>query len=140
MTVRRSLATLATAMCLMGAAADPGSISPRDPYPGEPPSGPTCYGSNYDYHVWNLLNPQDVFGIDSCRTAQMIAVRQVAGNYSQFIVLLGVKYPKVVWPVSAALAIWNANTGMIQTCAAPGRGIEILKDSKTGWVQGCIAQ
>jgi hypothetical protein len=70
----------------------------------------------------------------------MLAARTVAGNYSQFVTLLAVKYPKTIWPVSVMIAIWNANTGMIQTCAAPGRGIELLKDSRNGWAQGCHAQ
>lgn len=135
----KPIATMVMAACLLGAAADPGSISPRDPYPIDP-SGPTCYGQNYDYHVWNLLNPQDVYGIDSCKITQLIAARTVAGNYSQFVTLLAIRYPKTIWPASVMILIWNANTGMIQTCAAHGTGVELLKDSRTGWTQGCRAQ
>lgn len=139
MNALRSLIALTLAACLLGAAADPESISPRDPYPVTPP-GPTCYGQNYDYHVWNLLYPQDVFGIDSCKTAQLLAARTVAGNYTQFITLLSLWYPQVVWPVQVTVLTWNAGTGMIQTCAAPGRGIEILQDGRTGTILLCHAQ
>ena len=138
MNALRALTAVSLAACLLGAAADPDSIDPRDPYPT--PGGPTCYGQNYDYHVWNLLAPQDVFGIDSCKTAQLLAARAVAGNYTQFVTLLGLWYPKVVWPVTVMVLVWNAGTAMIQTCAAPGRGIEILQDGRTGTVLMCTAQ
>lgn len=138
MNALRSLGALTLAVGLLGAAADPGSISPRDPYPADP--GPACYGGNYNYHVWNLLYPQDVFGVDSCRTAQLLAARAVAGNYSQFVTLLNMWYPKQVWPVSLLILTWNAGTAMIQTCAAPGRGVEILQDGRTGTVLLCGSQ
>jgi hypothetical protein len=84
--------------------------------------------------------PQDVFGIDSCKTAQLLAARAVAGSYAQFVTLVGLWYPKVVWPVGLMVLVWNAGTAMIQTCAAPGRGIEILQDGRTGTVLMCSSQ
>lgn len=139
MNALRSLTALTLAASLLGAAADPGSVSPRDPYPSDPP-GPTCYGQNYNYHVWNLLYPQDVYGVDSCKAAQLLAARAVAGNYSQFVALLNMWYPKQVWPVTLMVLVWNAGTAMIQTCAAPGRGIELLIDGRTGTVLLCASQ
>lgn len=133
----RALTAVSLAACLLGAA-DPDGIDPRDPYPT--PGGPTCYGQNYDYHVWNLVAPQDVFGIDSCKTAQLIAARTVAGSYAQFVSLLNMWYPKQVWPVTLTVLMWNAQTAMIQSCAAPGRGIEILLDGRTGQVLTCASQ
>jgi hypothetical protein len=134
----RAVTAVSLAACLLGAAADPEGIDPRDPYPN--PGGPTCYGKNYDYHVWNLVAPQDVFGIDSCKTAQLLAARTVASNYAQFVSLLNLWYPKVVWPVTVMVLVWNAGTGMIQSCAAPGRGIERVQDGRTGQVLMCSAQ
>lgn len=134
----RAFTAVTLAASLLGAAADPEGLDPRDPYPN--PGGPTCYGKNYDYHVWNLVAPQDVFGLDSCRTAQLLAARAVAGSYTQFVTLLGLWYPKVVWPVTLTVLIWNAGTAMIQACAAPGRGIEILQDGRTGQVLMCDSQ
>ena len=136
MRVLKSLTALTLAAGLLGAAA-----SPDEPYPGHGPQpGPTCYGANYSYHVWNLVMPQEVVGIDSCKTAQMIAARAAASNYVNFVGLLARWYPNTAFTATAMGLIYAAQTGMLQTCAAPGRGVEFIMDTRNGVIQGCQPQ
>lgn len=133
----RALAAAALAAGLLGAA-DPDSISPRDPYPVDPP-GPTCYGENYSHHVWNLIAPQDVFGVDSCVAAQLVAQRNVAGNLAMYVSLVSARVPVLVPNVIFTMA-WNTSTTVLAACAAPGRGVEFVQDGRTGMVLGCNPQ
>ena len=134
----RLLAAVAISASLLGAAADPESVSPRDPYPSNPP-GPTCYGGNYSYHVWNLLYPQDVYGVDSCRMAVLLAQRRVAGNLAMYISLVTARVPNLM-PVTVMVMAWNTSTEFLSSCTAPGRGVEFLQSSSNGWMQGCQPQ
>lgn len=138
MRVLRTLTAVSLAACLLGAAADPESISPRDPYPVNPP-GPTCYGQNYDYHVWNLFAPQDVFGVDSCVAAQLVAQRNMAGNLANYIALVSARVPVFVPDALFAMA-WNTSTTFLANCASNGTGVEFVQDGRTGMVLGCHAQ
>lgn len=137
MRVLRSLTAVSLAACLLGAAADPESISPRDPYPN--PGGPTCYGQNYSQHVWNLFAPQDIYGVDSCVAAQLVAQRNVAGNYANYVALVSAHVRLFVPDAVFALA-WNSSTQFLAQCASHGTGVEFVQDSRTGMVLGCHAQ
>jgi putative hemolysin len=124
------------ALALMGAAV-PDTPSPRDPYPGEP--GPTCYGTNGWYHVWNLFTPQEVYMVDSCVAQTLIATRDLAGNYALYVSLASAKVP-LAFPVALYAMAWQTGNGALRTCASKGTGVEFVQDSKTGQVIMCRAQ
>lgn len=127
----RTLAAAALAASLLGAAAPP--AVPR------PASGPTCYGFNGWWHVWNLFAPQDVIAVDSCVAATLIATRNLAGNYVLYVSLATAKVP-YLFPVALYAMAWQTGNGALATCAAKGTGVEFVQDSKTGMVLGCHAQ
>lgn len=135
MNALRSLAAVALAASLMGAAA-----TPDEPYPGHGPApGPACYGQNYSYHVWNLFTPQDVFLVDSCVAAQLVAQRNAAGNLANYIALVSAQVRLFV-PDAVFSMAWNSSTQFLATCASQGTGVEFVQDSRTGMVLGCHAQ
>lgn len=119
-------------------AANIDSPSPRDPYPNPGPK-PTCYGGNYSYHVWNLFTPEDVYGVDSCNAATLIAVRNTAGNYALYVSLASAKIPVLLPEVVYAMA-WQTGNQQLTVCASKGTGIEFVQDSSTGQVIQCRAQ
>jgi hypothetical protein len=111
-----------------------------EPYPGHGKQpGPTCYGGNYKYHVWNLVAPQDVYGVDSCVAAQLVAQRNAAGNLAMYISLVSARVPVLVSTTVYVMA-WNTTTQALAVCASPGTGVEFVQDAKTGAVLGCRAQ
>lgn len=136
-------------MCLMmalrmvAAAVLAGSLTAGaavEPYPGHGESpGPTCYGENYSYHVWNLVAPQDVYGVDSCVAAQLVAQRNVAGNLAMYITLVSARVQIFVPDAIFAMA-WNTSTTFLANCASKGTGVEFVQDARTGVVLGCKAQ
>jgi hypothetical protein len=129
----RSLTAAILAGSLLGAAGP----DPRDPYPGSP--GPACYGQNYSDHVWNLFTPQDIYGVDSCAAAQLVAQRNVAGNLAMYITLVSARI-QVLIPDAVFAMAWNTSTTFLANCASPGTGVEFVQDSRTGVVLGCHAQ
>lgn len=111
-----------------------------EPYPGHGRKpGPTCFGGNYEYHVWNLLHPQDVYGVDSCVAAQLVAQRNAAGNLAMYISLVSARVAILVSTTVYVMA-WNTTTQALAVCTAPGTGVEFVQDGKTGAVLGCRAQ
>jgi len=134
MRIVKPIAAMALAVCLTGAAA-----SPDEPYPGHGRTGPTCYGANYSYHVWNLIYPQDVFGIDSCTVAVLVAERNVAGNYAMYVSLVAARVPQLI-PASVTVMLWQTSNVIMASCASHGTGIEMLQDGRTGWMLLCSAQ
>lgn len=135
--LRIMAAAVAMTAGLSGTAhADPGDGLP----PAPPPSGPTCYGQNSQQHIWNLFAPQELYKVDSCRTAAMIAARGEVTALAQFLALAASRYPHLAIPTGTLVAFWGLNTAFLQSCAAPGRGIELLVDNRTGAVVGCRAQ
>jgi hypothetical protein len=120
------------ALSLMGAAAPaPASIDPHN--------GPACYGFNGWYHVWNLFAPQDVIAVDSCVAAQLIATRNLAGNYATYVAIAAARVP-FLFPVSLYAMAWQTGNQALQTCASKGTGVEFVQDSSTGMILGCHAQ
>jgi hypothetical protein len=133
MRAQRALAAVVLAGSMHGVAGP----SPRDPYPD--PSGPTCYGQNYSEHVWNLMTPQDVYGVDSCVAAQLVAQRNVAGNLAMYITLVSARVQVLVPDAIFAMA-WNTSTTFLANCASRGTGVEFVQDARTGVILGCHAQ
>lgn len=134
MHLAKPIAAMVMAGCLTGAAA-----VPDEPYPGHGHTGPTCYGANYSYHVWNLFYPQDVYGVDSCGMAELLAQRRVAGNLAMYISLVTARVPNLM-PVTVMVMAWNTSTEFLSSCAAPGRGVEFVQSSSNGWMQACRPQ
>lgn len=135
MRVLRSLMAVSLAAGLLGAAA-----SPDEPYPGHGPAvGPTCYGQNYSYHVWNIFTPQDVYLVDSCVAARLVANRNTAGNYANYVALVSAQVRLFVPDAVFALA-WNTSTSVLARCASFGTGVQFVQDGRTGMVLGCNAQ
>lgn len=112
--------------------------SPRDPYPIENPK-PKCLGKNGHYHVWNLFSPQDVYQVDSCVAAQLVAARNQASNYALYISLLMGRIPAFV-PFVVYVMAWHTGSTALANCASKGTGVEFIQDSKTGTVLYCRAQ
>lgn len=112
-----------------------------EPYPGHGRKpGPTCFGGNYHYHVWNLFAPQDVYGVDSCVAAQLVAQRNAAGNLAMYISLVSAKVPVIGVSEIVFVMAFNTTTQYLAACASKGTGVEFVQDGKTGAVVGCRAQ
>ncbi len=111
----------------------------QEPYPGHRP-GPTCYGSNYSYHVWNLFAPQDVYGVDSCVAAQLVAQRNAAGNVAMYVSLVASKVPVLGISEVVFVMAFNTSTQYLASCASRGTGVEFVQDSRTGAMVGCRPQ
>lgn len=112
-----------------------------EPYPGHGRKpGPTCYGGNYEYHVWNLVAPQDVYGVDSCVAAQLVTQRNAAGNLAMYISLVASKVPVLGVSEVVFVMAFNTSTQYLAACASKGTGMEFVQDGKTGAMLGCHAQ
>lgn len=133
-----ALALTASLTGLSGAAhADPGDGVGPFPYP----SGPTCYGGVYSYHVWNLFHPMDVYGVDSCAITLMITYRRAGGTFAQYVsALSAARWPQVGVPLTTLVFLWNASTDAMAVCAAPGRGVELTVSDLWGQVIACRTQ
>jgi putative hemolysin len=139
---RRSLMAGLMAICLMGIGLPGASALPGpNPPPGQPisPVGPTCFGNNGHYHVWNLFAPQDVYQVDSCIANQLVAARNSATNYVMYLSLLMGKLPAFV-PLVVYVMAWHTTNVALANCASKGTGIEFVQDSRTGAVLYCRAQ
>lgn len=113
----------------------------QEPYPGHGPKpGPVCYGSNYSYHVWNLFAPQDVYGVDSCVAAQLVAQRNAAGNVAMYISLIASRVPVLGVSEVVFVMAFNTSTQYLASCASRGTGVEFVQDSRTGAMIGCRPQ
>jgi putative hemolysin len=140
MKLTKALVAALLALSLTGASTPPPTIvHPDEPRPGHGANGPTCYGANGWYHVWNLFAPQDVIMVDSCVAATLIAYRDIAGNYVLYVSLVTAKVP-FVFPVALYAMAWQTGNHQMRVCASKGTGIEFVQDSKTGMVLGCRAQ
>jgi hypothetical protein len=136
MKVARPLVAGLLALALTGAAV-PDTPSPRDPYPSN--RGPTCYGFNGWYHVWNLFTPEEVYAVDSCVAQTLLATRDLAGNYALYVSLATSRVP-LIFPVALYAMAWQTGNGALRTCASKGTGVEFVQDSRTGQVVMCRAQ
>jgi hypothetical protein len=128
--------TLLTAVVLAGSLHGAAGVDPTTPYPAP---GPSCYGLNYERHVWNLFTPQDIYGVDSCVAAQLVAQRNVAGNLANYVAIVSARVHLLVPDAIFAMA-WNTSTTFLASCASKGTGVEFVQDGRTGAVLGCHAQ
>jgi len=107
---------------------------------GQVPAAPACFGQVYSYHAWNLFAPTEVYGIDSCTTARVLAQRGVAGQALGLGLIPVARYPKVAPPLAALVALYNIQTATLVLCASPGRGVELAIDNRNGMVISCSSQ
>lgn len=140
--LRRTIASLLLTASLSGVAVSSVWADPGDGWPPRPPvTGPTCYGSNSSYHVWNLFAPMTVYRTDSCKAAVLLARRAAAGSAAQLLAAVAAsRYPKAGVPANVVIAAFNLQTSLLQGCVAPGRGVEFTVDNRTGMTIQCRAQ
>jgi hypothetical protein len=126
---------------------DPGGGSALDftwtlPQPGvatEVPTPPGCSGRNYSYHVWNLIHPMEVYGMDSCAMNLTVLYRRSGGTFAQFMAALTTaRWPQVGVP--ASITIFFSGSDALAICQAPGTGVELTVSNLNGSVIGCRAQ
>jgi hypothetical protein len=112
-----------------------------DPPPGHypPPVGPTCYGYNESHTVPNLVNPTHVFNVDSCKAAVLVAQRNLAGNYANYVALVASRIPGAM-PITVYALAWNTGNGVLAQCASRGTGVTFYQSGFNGMVIGCSAQ
>lgn len=104
-----------------------------------PPWGPTCYGQNGWQTIYNLAQPgQQLYKLDSCRAAQLVAAKNLVGNYSMYVTLLTTRYPGL-WPETALILGWQTGNAMLASCASYGTGVQYLQGGN-GMVLGCSPQ
>lgn len=132
-------ATVLTASLLGGGAAQ----AYEQPLPdgGYDTGGPTCYGAVYSEHIWNLVHPMEMYGVDSCTMTLMIAYRRSGSTFAQFLTALSAaKWPAVGLPATSLVFLWSSATDALAICAAPGTGVELTVSNVTGQVIQCRAQ
>jgi len=131
--LRTVAAATALAAGLMAGVSAPAQADPGDWYGGG------CIGGAYSYHIWNLFYPQTAFALPSCAINELIAQRNVAGNYANYIALVASKVPITVPLVIYAMA-WNTSTTWLSSCASRGRGVVFYQDNRTGMILSCNSQ
>jgi len=129
----RTMAAAAVLAASAGIAAAPANADPGDWYGGG------CIGGAYSYHVWNLFTPQDVYALPSCAIAELVAQRNVAGSYANYVGLVASKVPVLIPNVIYALA-WNTSTQWLASCNGRGRGAIFTQSGWNGMIISCYSQ
>lgn len=127
----------ALALTALLAAGPSTGVDPREPYPWAP--GPTCYGATEWHNAWNLVTPTTVYNVNSCVAAELVAKRNLAGNYANYVALLAARIPPL-FPVSVYSLAWNTGNGVLAQCASRGTGVTFYQSGVNGMVIGCNAQ
>jgi hypothetical protein len=127
---------IAAALALTAAMA----IGPADidTFPPDP-APPNCYGAIGWHNAWNLVNPMTVYYVDSCTANKLVAARNLAGNYANYVALLAARVP-ALFPVSVYSLAWNTGNSILAQCASRGTGVTFYQSGFNGMVITCSAQ
>ncbi|HSU47452.1 MAG TPA: hypothetical protein VLJ40_11105 [Arthrobacter sp.] len=127
------------AVALMAALAmGPAAPADLDTFPPDP-TPPNCYGSIGWHNAWNLVNPMTVYNVDSCTANQLVATRNLAGNYASYVALLAARVP-AMFPTSVYALAWNTSNAILAQCASRGTGVTFYQSGFNGMVITCSAQ
>ena len=134
----KPLRTMAAAAALAaalsgGALAAPANADPGDWYGGG------CIGGAYSYHVWNLFYPMEAYALPSCAINELVANRNLVGNYANYVGLVASKVPVAIPLVIYAMA-WNTSTTWLAQCNARGRGAVFTQSNMNGMIISCHSQ
>ena len=130
------IAALAVSALLAGGVGT--GLDPREPYyPWSP--GPTCYGVTEWHTAWNLVAPTTVYNVNSCVAAELVAGRNLVGNYANYIAFVSARVP-VLLPVSVYAVAWNTGNSVLARCASRGTGVTFYQSGYNGMVISCSAQ
>jgi hypothetical protein len=127
--------TLAVAALAASLTVGPADI---DTFPPDP-APPTCYGTIGWHNAWNLVNPVTVYNVDSCTASRLVAARNLAGNYANYVALLAARVP-AMFPTSVYALAWNTGNGVLARCASYGTGVTFYQSGFNGMVITCSAQ
>lgn len=131
--LRTMAAATALTAGLMAGVSAPAQADPGDWYGGG------CIGGAYSYHVWNLFHPQTAYALPSCAINELVAWRNVAGSYVNYVGLVASKVPVAIPVVIYGMA-WNTNTQWLAACNARGRGVIFYHDNRSGMILSCRSQ
>jgi hypothetical protein len=129
------MAVAALAAALMTTAPAPADL---DTFPPDP-APPACYGSIGWRNTWNLFNPMTEYDVDSCTANQLVAARNLAGNYANYVALLAARVP-AAFPASVYALAWNTGNSVLAECASHGTGVTFYQSNFNGMVITCSPQ